>query len=68
MQLGAWMVKRGIGFRELARQLGVSHVSVLRWTYGERRPSYENILKISKLTNHAVTFADFQETKCYKFR
>lgn len=39
---------------ELARKLGISHQAVYKWFSGQSRPSFENLVKMSKILNVTV--------------
>jgi len=59
MTLSEYLQKRRMGFAELAWKLNVSESAVRMWVKGERVPRPETILKIQRLTQNAVTLADW---------
>jgi len=50
---------KGLTHRGLAALLGVSHVAVVQWESGTRRPSYDRILMLADLLGPEV-LANFE--------
>jgi len=60
MQLQKYLEKRNMSHVEFAWRLGgVSESAVRMWCKGERVPRSETILRIQRLTQGAVTLADW---------
>ena len=59
MTLRAFMAMKGLTVEEMGRMLGVSHVSVSRYRNGLRRPEWDILARIIKVTQGAVTPNDF---------
>ncbi len=59
MKLSEWMEPRDISASDLADLLGVHKSTVGRWLDGSGKPSWEQLGKISSLTEGAVTANDF---------
>jgi len=47
------------GMTRLAKAVGVSVVTVIRWRRGDALPAWDRIPAIERATNGAVTAADF---------
>jgi DNA-binding transcriptional regulator YdaS (Cro superfamily) len=59
MTLTEWIKAEGITATEAARRFGVAHTTVGRWRGGWLFPSRPHLLAIHRVTNGAVTPADF---------
>lgn len=60
MKLSDFLDQAGRGaMTKMARQVGVSVVTVLRWRRGDAAPTWDRIPAIEAATNGAVTAADF---------
>lgn len=60
MNLNEWCDITGKSKKEIARQLGgISPRSVFRWATAERFPKPAELVKISEITQGAVTANDF---------
>jgi DNA-binding transcriptional regulator YdaS (Cro superfamily) len=60
MTLSDYLDQAGRGaMTRLAKDVGVSVVTVLRWRRGDAAPNWERIPAIERATNGAVTAQDF---------
>jgi len=63
MMLRTWLkaarVAADMSHRDLAEKLGVSHVAVIGWESGTRRPTYEKMLSLSKVFPDVEVMAMF---------
>jgi len=59
MQLQAYLTLKGLSEKQFADQVGASESGVLKWVRRERIPRPEKIREISRITDGAVTAADF---------
>jgi DNA-binding transcriptional regulator YdaS (Cro superfamily) len=60
MNLSDYLDQAGRGaMTRMAKEVGVSVVTVLRWRRGEAAPSWDRIPAIERATGNAVTAADF---------
>ena len=61
MQLQAYLTSKGLSEKQFADQIGASESGVLKWVRRERIPRPEKMREISRITDGAVTAADFFE-------
>jgi len=59
MTLSEFMAWKDIGDAEMARYIGVSRVSVVRYRNGERRPEWHVLVRIRDVTGGIVTADSF---------
>ncbi len=60
MTLSEYLDQAGRGaMTRVAKEVGVSVVTVLRWRRGEAAPGWDRIPAIERATGNAVTAADF---------
>jgi DNA-binding transcriptional regulator YdaS (Cro superfamily) len=60
MTLSEYLDQAGRGaMTRVAKEVGVSVVTVLRWRRGDAAPSWDRIPAIERATGNAVTAADF---------
>jgi len=59
MQLQAYLASKGLSEKQFADQIGASESGVVKWVRRERIPRPEKIREIARITEGAVTAADF---------
>ena len=58
-QLQFFRKSRDLTIDDMAGGLDVSRNTLIAWLYGHRRPSPDNVARISRYTRGAVTFVDW---------
>ena len=59
MKLIDWMKKRNVSYRVMARWVGVSPMSIVRYVNGLQRPGVKSLKNIIHVTDGHVTAEDF---------
>lgn len=59
MRLGSYLKVKEITRADFGAEIGVSHVSVVRYVKGQRMPRPDVLERIHKVTHGEVTYADF---------
>jgi transcriptional regulator with XRE-family HTH domain len=63
MKLSDYLKKEGLSDAEFARQLGVGRSSIGRYAAGKRKPRWEVLARIAKVTRGKVTALDFMDDR-----
>ena len=61
MTLGEYLTQQKIGDEEFAESIGVDRTAVSRYRRNKRLPRPDTILRIQRVTDGAVTPADFYQ-------
>lgn len=59
MKLGDYLARKGLSRSAFGAQIGVSHAAIVRYVNGSRRPSWEVMERIERITEGKVRPNDF---------